>query len=375
MMVSHDLHMQQTCSTCGFHDYDKKQTESGTTPYGKFCILEDCLASVRTDDFSLNTAITLVPPLYEIQPATPFLNMNKGFLTSLSDTADKTNLRAFDTSLTTTTLPWWTDSQSQETVYNEPDFDESMQGSATSGVDRVYVSFVDFFFRILMQRIKNTIQTDEINEITSVWDDVDSDGYYDKNRQIVGKYNDLFENYENMQGDVEFQDSLPSVETCSTPGARHTTLKFSVPVGEEFQFQAIISFADEPLSSADCEQGDQDCLGLFAHDSNYLTFNNTNSEIIFADLSRFILENITFNIHSATGYNKIALVMQHSQNHGVLETTILNADVHWSRGDLRYTICNKSDSVGKHAVITDPWAFSKIKHTFHNTMCQNVNYA
>jgi len=67
--------------------------------------------------------------------------------------------------------------------------------------------------------------------------------------------------------------------------------------------------------------------------------------------------------------------MQHSQNHVVLETTTLNADVHWSRGDLRYTICNKSDSVGKHAVITDPWAFSKIKHTFHNTMCQNVNYA
>jgi len=364
-LVSHDVHMQQTCTTCGFNDYDKKTPSA----YGEFCILENCFSSVRTDDFLLPSDSQLIAPIYEIQPINGLNLMNKGFLSTLSNTADRDNRMLFQNVLSTAALLWWQKSAG----YEIPNFDDAMQGAHDTGMDRVYISFVDFFFRMLIRRIKPTITTNNNNEITSTWKQSDTDAYYNKNREIVGKYNVLYDKYENMQDPVDFQNDRPAHVVCNGLGARRTSLEFSGPAGELYEIKTRILFAGEQLSSADCANGDV-CGAFFTHGSNYVTINNDNNKIVFADLSRFVLQDISFEIHSATGHNKIAVVIQHSASDTTLKTT-LNAQLHWARDDLQYRICEESDAVAQHAVITDPWAFSKIRRQFLPSMCTNVNYA
>jgi len=364
-MVSHNMHMQQTCTTCGFNDYDK----STPSAYGEFCILESCFSSVRTDDFVLPSNSQLTAPIYEIQPINGLNNMNRGFLSTLLNSADKDNRRQFSLVLSTATLLWW----HQSAGYVLPNFTEAMQGAEHTGLLRVYISFVDFFFRMLIRRIKPTITTDSNNEITSTWKQGDTDAYYNKNREIVGKYNVLYDKYQNMQVPVDFGNPPPMPVVCSALGARQTSLEFSVPAGAQYEFKTIISFAGEQLRSADCANSVL-CGAFFTHGSNYVTINNDHNKIVFADLSRFVLQDISFEIHSATGHNTIAFVMQHSASDNTLKTT-LNAQLHWARGDLQYRICEQSDAVAQRAVITDPWAFSKIRRQFLPSMCTNVDYA
>jgi len=357
--------MQQTCTTCGFNDYDKK------TPsvYGEFCILENCLSSVRTDDFLLPSNSQLIAPFYEIQPINGLNLMNKGFLSTLSNTADKDNRMLFSHVLSTATLLWW----QQSAGYVLPNFDDAMQGADHTGMVRVYISFVDFFFRMLIRKIKPTFTTNNNKEITSTWIQDDTDGYYNKNREIVGKYNVLYDKYQNMQGLVDFGNPPPVPVVCNALGARQTSLEFSVPADAPYEIQTIISFAGEQLRSADCANDDL-CGAFFTHNSNYVIINNDNNKIVFADLSCFVLQDISFEIHSATGYNTIAFMIQHSASDNTLKTT-LNAQLHWARGDLQYRVCEESDAVAQRVIITDPWAFSKIRHQFLPSMCDNVNYA
>jgi len=369
----HAVHMQQTCSACGFHDYDKKTNPPGTASHGKFCVLANCLSTVRTDDFVYNTGwgSALIPPLYEIQPTTAFGNMNSAFLTTLSDTANKDPLQTFDQTFQATTLPWWEDIASQ-TKYAMPTFDTAMQGNMDLGnsrqEDRVYVSFVDLFFRIMMQRVKATISTTGV--ISSLWQESDSVAYKQKTRQIVSMYNPLYEKYLQARDTLDFRAITQVSISCTTLGARTTSIEFSVPGTHVFEFTAIVSFADEQLSPADCGSSNTACRAFFAHNANYLTFSNQKNRIVFADLSRFVLQDISFEIHRATGHNEIDVAIKYTTN----ADTVVNLKMHWKRNNANYYICQPDDSPAKRALITDPWAFSKIRKQLLPSMCTNVNY-
>jgi len=143
------VHMQQMCPACGFHDYDQRTNHRDTASHGKFCVLERCLSTVRTDDFVDNNGDALIQPLYKIQPSTAFSNMNNAFLTTLSDTASKEPLETFAGTFQLTTLPWW-EIITSETAYTTQTFGDNMQGNLKQRndqqVDLVYMSFVDFFF-------------------------------------------------------------------------------------------------------------------------------------------------------------------------------------------------------------------------------------
>ena len=371
----HALHMQQTCSACGFHDYDKKTNPPGTASHGKFCVLENCLSTVRTDDFVYNTGggSALIPPLYEIQPTTAFIRMNTAFLTTLSNTANQANLENFVLTFQPATLPWWA-IIAAETNYAPPTFDNAMQGDLDfrddQQGDRVYVSFVDFFFRIMIQRVKNTISTTA--DISSSWLESDSVAYKQKTRQIVSIYNPLYEKYLQARDTLDFRATTQVSISCTTLGARTTSLEFSVPGTHVFEFTAIVSFADEQLGPADCGSGDVACRAFFAHNANYLTFSSQKPRIVFADLSRFVLQDISFEIHSATGHNEIDVAIQYS--HTIVANTTVNLKLHWKRNAANYYICQPNDSPARRALITDPWAFAKIRKQLLPSMCTNVNY-
>ena len=85
-----------------------------------------------------------------------------------------------------------------------------------------------------------------------------------------------------------------------------------------------------------------------------------------------MLQDILFEIHSATGHNEIDVAIKYPHT-TIVETTV-NLTLHWKRNAANYYICQSDDSPAKRAFITDPWAFAKIRKQLLASMCTNVNY-
>jgi len=111
---------------------------------------------------------------------------------------------------------------------------------------------------------------------------------------------------------------------------------------------------------------------FFAHNASYLTFSSKKPRIVFADLSRFVLQEISFEIHSATGHNEINVAIKYL--HTTTSGTTVYLKMHWKRNNAAYYICQPYDGPAKRALITNPWAFSKIRKQLLASMCNNVNY-
>ena len=94
----------------------------------------------------------------------------------------------------------------------------------------------------------------------------------------------------------------------------------------------------------------------------------------FADLSRFVLQDIPFDVRRARGPNSLIFPTKYSNSN--LDETVMTAQLHWQRlSDPVYRACADGDSVTKHASIGDPWAFSQIRNVFHLEMCTSLDYA
>ena len=204
---------------------------------------------------------------------------------------------------------------------------------------------------------------------------IDSVEYKRKTRQIVPIYNTLHAKYLQTRDSLDFQTTAPPANAapsaCTTLGARATSIKFSVPGTRVFEFTAIVSFGDEQLSRADCGSSSGACRAFFAHNANYLTFSSQKPRIVFADLSRFVLQDISFEIHRASGHNEIDVEIKHT----ILAETTVHLKLHWRRNAANYYICQPYDAPAKRALITDPWAFAKIRRQLFASMCTNVDYA
>jgi len=343
--------MEKTCATCGFYDFDKSVRSPSSQTHGSACILTHCLGTVRTDDFHTG--------LFEnIKPKTV---QDENFLSTLYIGVHAYTPPGFDNIFKKEELKWWQPSAD----HSNPTFDNHMEMPYP-----VYISFVDFYFRIFATMISSTIRFNSDTMVT----DWNENTYTSKVREIVAIYNKLDAARLGTLGLREFPQTPVLTIPDATLGSRHTSITFNVPPAGGFELQTGILFWGEYLTMSDCGDVGMGCREMFVPGTHDIKFDATQSTITFADLSRFVLEDISFDVRRARGSNPLIFSTKYSNSN--LDETVMTAQLHWQRlSDPVYRACADGDSETKHASIGDPWAFSQIRNVFHLEMCTSLDYA
>jgi len=113
---------------------------------------------------------------------------------------------------------------------------------------------------------------------------------------------------------------------------------------------------------------------MFVIDTDFITLNNTHSSIVFQDFYMFLLQDITFDINAATGANVLDFELSTPNVLGRPAVKV-EATLYWCQKPTTYQTCSRSHTAAKHAVITDPVAFTQIRQAFHHDQCTDVDYA
>jgi len=362
-VMRQSLHMEKTCSLCGFYEYDKALDMPTARKFGAACVLTRCLSRLRTDDVRTGLFQNLEPR-----------GVNQNLLSALYDGGDSYVAvpGRFDNIFASEELKWWISGV-------VPIFDNSMEQPY-----RVYISFVDFYFRLLATMLSGRISFNGDILVTTWTLDI----YKIKVKEIVAIYNALEAERRKTIG----SDKFPSASMINIPrdtlGSRHTSIAFDVP-SPDFELITNIVFHGEQLTARDCQGTDrasetqalstcdklcERCKNMFAVGSDAIKFNLSQPTITFADLSRFILQDVSFAVQSAKSRNSLNVTMQY-RNSADEKTTMLAA-LHWQRSaDPVYRQCTENDSPTKHARIHDPWAFSRIRDVFRPQVCTSLDYA
>ena len=349
------VHMHKTCSVCGFGDYSRKAATA--PPYGTMCILSQCLGVVSTDDHELGENIDMI--------AIPVINdILYGFMTSLSRPDD--------------------DTYDMHKIFGaEPLFylevNELPKPNEALLAVLLHTSLQNFGFWLLLEQMLLCTSNDE-----EICFETQEKAYQQKMWELIPVYNAL--RVELVASQVRI--AMPAPEQGNTAaheakcrGGQDTTIRLegdNIDTHDAFELVTSIFFLDEPLERSSCAQPESAapaCTSMFVYGREQVRFSQVDHTITFEDLSRFKLADIRFEVHSATGANRLKLTVQHSSSGGSSGGVQLTGRLDWSRpaGVPQYVACDKSTEV--RATITDPVVFNTLQEQFLPLMCANIGYA
>jgi len=346
-------HMHRTCSVCGFDGYSWK-AETGP-PYGTMCILSQCLGVVRTDDYELGEHLNTI--------TVRFINdILYGFMASLSrPNGDSYVMR---------------DIFGQEALLYHASV-ENPPNNALRIVLR-HASLQNFGFWVLLEQMQLCIGVTN----KAHCEETSKDTYEAKMWGLLPVYNALEAELVASQVSIAMPaqkqgDAVAYEAKCR--GGHDTKISLEAENNIDssaFELVTFIFFLDEPLERASCAQQENTataCTSMFVYGREQVRFSEIDHTITFQDLSRFKLADIRFEVHGASGANRLNLTVQHgssSSSGGVQLTGHLN----WSRpaGVPQYVACDKS--LEERATVTDPVVFNALQEQFLLLMCTNIEY-
>jgi len=257
----------------------------------------------------------------------------------------------------------------------------------------LHISFQDLYFRILSGMMNASISMNPVSgfdtqNYVSDWTVANQKEFDDKVLSMLQTYSFLdtrrLEHEITLQSVRDYKFTSPSnilLLSYKATGTKSTTLEFDAPaLGADFHLWTEISFRGTTLTASMCKSQsfNQDCVNMFVGDSNVLHFNNTHKSLRSIDLSIVFLEDIRFSVLAATGVNSIPFYISNPISEYVPGSTapdVMFAVLDWRQKPAVYRACEQDESIKKHATITDPWVFTRIRAAFHDNMCNNLDYA
>jgi len=257
----------------------------------------------------------------------------------------------------------------------------------------IHVSFQDLFFRVLTDMMNASISINLVSgfdtqNYVSHWTAAKQREFTNRVQVMLQIYSSLdiqrLQHETNIQSVRDFQFTSPQkilLLSHNATGTKSTTLQFNAPaLGEEFHLWTEISFRGTMLTASMCKSQsfNQDCVHMFVAGSNVLHFNHTHRFLRFIDLSIVFLEDIHFSVLAANGANSLKFHMSNAISEYVRPDAtpdVMFAILDWRQQVAVYRACEQDESISKHATITDPWVFTRIRTAFHNKMCTSLDYA
>ena len=393
------IHMERTCSPCTLYEYDAKIVGHAAT-----CILKHCVKTVRSGTYSNPTRLYNGDPQFAyIAPTTSQDDTTKwadGVLLMFVTMAQwnreirKQDIVGGDNSDFLDRLnSFATNFQRYSLIsLNPPAVVESFRVMRQQGTP-IHVSFQDLFFRVLTDMMNASISINLVSgfdtqNYVSHWTAAKQREFTNRVQVMLQIYSSLdiqrLQHETNIQSVRDFQFTSPRkilLLSHNATGTKSTTLQFNAPaLGEEFHLWTEISFRGTMLTASMCKSQsfNQDCVHMFVAGSNVLHFNHTHRFLRFIDLSIVFLEDIHFSVLAANGANSLKFHMSNAISEYVRPDTtpdVMFAILDWRQQAAVYRACEQDESISKHATITDPWVFTRIRTAFHSKMCSSLDYA
>jgi len=241
----------------------------------------------------------------------------------------------------------------------------------------LHASLQNFGFWLLLEQMQQCPSNDETG-----CSKTKKQAYQQKMWGLIPVYNDLEFKLVASQKPI----AMPAPEVGDTAaheakcrGGHDTTIRLEAEnTNDAFELVTSISFLDEPLERSSCAQPENAapaCTSMFVYGREQVRFSQVDHTITFEDLSRFKLADIRFEVHSATGANRLKLTVLHSSSGGSSGGVQLTGRLDWSRpaGVPLYVACDKSTE--ERATITDPVVFNALQQQFLPLMCTDIGYA
>jgi len=388
-VIHERMHMLRSCTPCAYYDYDATLDKHPPT-----CVLVSCLDKVRTDSFKQDAGTFRADEQFGLiskkdmdsgtQWSAGFILM---FVTEVQWMEQRISqgpfsgkrqdsLQTLDENFQQTSMFWFTN------VY--ADLENSFAMMRDAGAP-IYISFKDLFFRIFMHMALQTIHFNQISKsFQSTWNaenlGVGNDWIAYNNR--IGQTGAMYMALEKSRLLVSagYHATAHSVAplgdalVCPAVGAQNTLLQIVQPSnGASFSITTILVFAGVSVTASHCLAGSE-CEKMFVTGTDFITLNNTHASIQFEHFHMFLLQDISFDITAATGANVLDFVLS-TPAVPTRRPITMEATLYWRRKPTTYQTCSRSHTAAKHAVITDPVAFTQIRQAFRHDQCTNVDYA
>jgi hypothetical protein len=390
-VVREGMHMLSSCTPCSYYEYDEKQANHPST-----CVLVLCLDKVRTDGFSQDAGTFRADEQFGLiskKDTDSGKTWTDGFIlmfvTEFRWMSRFSQLDALGQSQRLDALQTLDENFEQTRMFSGiadfNDLETSFVRMRDAGAP-IYISFRDLFFRIFMHMALHTIYFNGATRyFESDWNaenlDADNDwlAYYEKIRQTGAIYMTL-ETSRRAQESIVSADYQHAVApsgaalACAAVGTLDSMLHIVQPAnGASFSITTLLIFADVPITASQCLAGSE-CEKMFVADTDFITMNNTHPSIVFHDFYMFLLQDIMFDVKAATGANVLDFELTTPSVSGRPAVKV-EATLYWRRKPTTYQACSRSHTAAKHAVISDPVAFTQIRKAFHRDQCTNVDYA
>jgi len=392
-VVREAVHMHSSCTPCSYYEYDAKLPNHPPT-----CVLAFCVDKARTDAFQQDSGTFGANQGFGLisKKDTDSGNMwNQGFIllfvTEVQWALHFTQLQATSQGQRRDNLQTLDENFEETRMFSGTNAYADLENRFTSMRDTgtpIYISFKDLFFRIFVHMALQTVQFNAATKsFQSNWKAGNWDGsndwvaYNNRIRQMGEIYMHL-EKLRHAQESLVLTDYAvahsvaPSgtVLACAAVGMQGSVLQILQPANAaSFSVTTTLVFAGVSVTRSHCPTNSE-CEKMFGADTNLVTFNNTHPRIEFGDFYMFLLEDISFEIHAATGPNVLDFELSTPQVMGRF-AVVLQATLYWRRKPTAYWACSDSHPATKHATITDPVAFTKIQQAFTHYQCTNVDYA